>query len=158
MSLFKEFKKFAFRGNVIDLATGVIIGAAFGKITTSLVDDIIMPPLGLLIANIDFTRLAFVLKPAVTNAVGEVTEPAVLIRYGNFIQIIVNFFIIAIAVFLFLEFIERLQRKEEEKPGPTPKPKPTEQEKLLAEIRDLLRDGADPQTAVAPKTDPANPA
>ncbi|MCC9166680.1 large-conductance mechanosensitive channel protein MscL [Pontibacter harenae] len=134
MAFFEEFKKFAVKGNVIDLAVGVVIGAAFGTITKSLVDDIIMPPLGLVISNVDFSRLKFVLKDAVIEN-GEVVEQAVTLNYGNFIQTVVNFFIIAFAIFLLVRTINRLREKEAAKPAaPVNK-----QEVLLAEIRDLLK-------------------
>ena len=141
MSFINRFKKFAFRGNVIDLAVGVIIGAAFGGITSSLVNDVVMPPLGVLLAGINFSELSVTIKQATVED-GQVVAPAVMIAYGKFIQVVINFFIIAVVVFLFLEGIDRLKKKEEEKPGPTPKPEPTESEKLLGEIRDLLRHGA----------------
>ncbi|MGB3617130.1 MAG: large-conductance mechanosensitive channel protein MscL [Catalinimonas sp.] len=146
MSLYHEFKKFAFRGNVIDLAVGVIIGGAFGQITNSLVNDIIMPPLGLLIADIEFSSLAWVLQAAEIGPQGKVVKEAVTIRYGEFLEIVLNFLIIAVAIFLSLEAIERIRDEEENKPGPTAKPQPSEQEKLLAEIRDLLKERVNPQT------------
>ena len=139
MKIYDEFKKFAFRGNVIDLAVGVIIGAAFGKITTSLVNDLIMPPLGLLVSDINFSNLVWLLRPMQLGPDGAVLSEAVAIRYGSFLEIVLNFFIIAVAIFLMLEAVERVRDEEEKKPGPTPKPAPTEQEKLLREIRDLLK-------------------
>ncbi|PRY10417.1 large conductance mechanosensitive channel [Pontibacter ummariensis] len=144
MSFFSEFKKFAVKGNVIDLAVGVVIGAAFGGITKSLVDDIIMPPLGLLISNVDFTRLKLELREAVVEN-GEVLEPAVAINYGNFLQTVVNFLIIAFAIFLLVRSINRLREKEAAKPAPPV----NKQEVLLAEIRDLLK-GQSEATATAP--------
>ncbi len=131
MAVFKEFKEFAMRGNVIDLAIGIVIGAAFGKIVTSLVNDVIMPPLGLLIGGVNFTDLKVVMKAAV----GE--NPAVTLNYGNFVQVIFDFLIVAFAIFLLVKGLNRLKKKEEAKP--TPPPAPSTEEKLLTEIRDLLK-------------------
>lgn len=143
MGFFEEFKKFAVKGNVIDLAVGVVIGAAFGGITKSLVDDIIMPPLGLLISNVDFSRLKILLKQAVMEK-GEIVQPAVSINYGSFIQTVINFFIIAFAIFLLVRTINRLREHEAAKPSPAV----NKQEVLLAEIRDLLKNDT---------TEPASP-
>ncbi|MBK0097613.1 large-conductance mechanosensitive channel protein MscL [Erwinia sp. S63] len=130
MSLFKEFRDFAMRGNVVDLAVGVIIGAAFGKIVSSLVANIIMPPLGLLIGGVDFKQFKWVLKPA------EGDIPAVVMEYGNFIQTIFDFVIVAFAIFMAIKLMNKLyQKKEVEKPAA----KPTNEEVLLTEIRDLLK-------------------
>ncbi|MFC0139825.1 large-conductance mechanosensitive channel protein MscL [Erwinia mallotivora] len=130
MSLFKEFRDFAMRGNVVDLAVGVIIGAAFGKIVSSLVANIIMPPLGLLIGGVDFKSFSWVLKPA------EGDTPAVVMQYGVFIQTIFDFVIVAFAIFMAIKLMNKLyKRKEVEKPAP----KPTAEELLLTEIRDLLK-------------------
>lgn len=134
MGFFSEFKKFAVKGNVIDLAVGVVIGAAFGGITKSLVDDVIMPPLGLLVSNVDFSRLHLVLRQAVVEG-GEVIEPAVTLNYGNFIQSVFNFLIIAFAIFLLVRTINRVREKEAAKPAPAV----NKQEVLLGEIRDLLK-------------------
>ena len=131
MSVLKEFKEFAMRGNVIDLAIGIVIGAAFGKIVTSLVADLIMPPLGLLIKGVNFTDLKVVLKAAV----GE--TPAVTLNYGNFLQVIFDFLIVAFAIFLLIKGINRLKKKEEAKPAAPATP--SNEEKLLMEIRDLLK-------------------
>ena len=132
MSFLKEFKTFAMRGNVVDMAVGIIIGGAFGKIVSSLVSDIIMPPIGLLIGGVKF-----VLKHAHTDAVtGKVTE-AVSINYGNFINTALDFLIIAFSIFLFVKLINSMKRKEETKP--TPPPAPSKEEQLLTEIRDLLK-------------------
>jgi len=106
MSLINEFKAFAVRGNVVDMAVGIVIGAAFGKIVSSFVDGVIMPPLGLLIGGVDFSDLAIVLKDAVGDA------PAVLLRYGSFIQTVVDFLIIAFAIFMAIKAINHLKRKE----------------------------------------------
>ncbi len=139
---FEEFKTFAMRGNVIDLAVGVVIGGAFGKITTSIVNDIIMPCISMLTGGVNFADWKLVLKEAVTNAEGVIdptTEIAIL--YGNTIAIILDFIIIAFAVFCMVKAINSLHRKKEEpapEPAPEPEPEPSAEEKLLAEIRDLL--------------------
>ena len=130
MGMLSEFKTFAMRGNVIDLAVGVVIGAAFGKIVTALVDAVIMPPIGLAIGGVDFSKWKWVLRPAV----GEV--PEVAIGIGLFINTIIQFTIIAFAIFLIVKLVNRLARKEAEKPADPPAP--TADQKLLTEIRDLL--------------------
>ena len=130
MSIVKEFKEFAMRGNVIDLAVGVVIGGAFGKIVSSIVDDIIMPPIGMLTAGIDFSKLKYVLKPAA----GDVPETA--IKYGLFINALISFVIVAFCIFLIVKFINSLRRKEEA--APSAPPVPTKEEVLLTEIRDIL--------------------
>lgn len=132
--MMKEFKEFAVKGNVIDMAVGIIIGAAFGKIVSSFVADVIMPPIGLLIGGIDFSKLAFVLK----EASGDI--PAVVIGYGKFIQTAVDFTIIAFAIFLVIKGINSFKRKEEKTPAAAPKP--SQEEVLLTEIRDLLKNRA----------------
>ena len=132
MSLISEFKAFAVRGNVVDMAVGIIIGAAFGKIVSSFVDGVVMPPLGLLIGGVDFTDLALVLKDAVGDT------PAVLLRYGAFIQTVVDFLIIAFAIFMAIKAINQLKRKEAE--APSAPPAPSKEELLLTEIRDLLKE------------------
>jgi large conductance mechanosensitive channel len=131
MSMIREFKEFAMRGNVVDLAVGVVIGAAFGKIVSSIVADVIMPPIGVLLGGVDFTDLKLVLKEAVGEA------PAVTLNYGSFIQTCIDFLIIAFAIFLLVKGINSLKRKEAEAP-PAP-PAPSAEEVLLTEIRDLLR-------------------
>ena len=139
---FNEFKTFAMRGNVIDLAVGVVIGGAFGKITTSIVNDIIMPFISMLTGGINFSEWKWVLKEAVANAEG-VVDPAteVAIKYGNTIAIILDFIIIAFAVFCMVKAINGLHRKKEEPaPEPAPEPEPSAEEKLLGEIRDLLKE------------------
>lgn len=143
MGFFSEFKKFAVKGNVIDLAVGVVIGAAFSGVTNSLVKDVIMPPLGLLVSNVDFTRLTIVLREAVV-ANGEVIAEPVSINYGTFIQALFNFLVIAFAIFLLVRTINRLREKEAAKPAPPI----NKQEVLLAEIRDILKNQDD---AVAPE-------
>mgnify|MGYP001225183069 CR=1 FL=1 len=136
MSFMSEFKTFAMRGNVVDLAVGVVIGAAFGKIVSSLVDGVIMPVVGLLVGGKDFGNLAITLKDAVVDAQGEVVTQAVLFKYGAFIQTIVDFTIIAFAIFLVVKLMNRLKRKQEAAPAPA---EPSEEVKLLTEIRDALR-------------------
>jgi large conductance mechanosensitive channel len=131
MSFLKEFKEFAVKGNAIDLAVGVVIGAAFGKIVSSLVGDIIMPPLGILIGGIDFTNFVLELKAATPD------HPAVVLSYGKFIQSIFDFTIIAFAIFLFIKGINKLKREKEIAP-PAPAV-PTKEEVLLTEIRDILK-------------------
>ena len=137
MGLFKEFKAFAMRGNVIDLAVGVVIGGAFGKIVSSVVADVIMPPLGLLIGGVNFTDLVINLKAAGVNALGNAT-PAVTLNIGNFIQSIFDFMIIAFAIFLFIKVINRLTQQKDQEVEATP-PAPSKEEVLLTEIRDLLK-------------------
>jgi large conductance mechanosensitive channel len=132
MKLVDEFKAFAMKGNVVDLAIGIIIGAAFGKIVSSMVADIIMPPLGLLIGGVNFTDLKVVLKAAV-----DATHPAVTWNYGNFLQVTFDFLIVAFAIFLVIKAIVASKRKEEA--APVAPPAPTKEEILLTEIRDLLR-------------------
>ncbi|MBP8959950.1 MAG: large-conductance mechanosensitive channel protein MscL [Bacteroidales bacterium] len=131
MKLIDEFKAFAMRGNVVDMAVGIIIGAAFSKIVSSLVTDIIMPPIGLLLGGINFTDFKIVMKAATE------TTPAVTWNYGNFIQVTVDFLIVAFAVFLLIKGMNALKKKQEELPQ-TP-PKPSKEEILLSEIRDLLK-------------------
>jgi large conductance mechanosensitive channel len=131
MKIISEFKAFAMRGNVVDMAIGIILGAAFGKIVTSLVNDIIMPPIGLLVGGVDFTDLAIILK----KAVGE--TPAVTINYGMFIQVIIDFLIVAFAIFMVIKAMNAMKKKEEASPAAPPVP--TKEEILLTEIRDLLK-------------------
>jgi large conductance mechanosensitive channel len=138
--MLKEFKEFAMRGNVIDLAVGIIIGAAFGKIVTSLVNDIIMPPIGLILGNVDFSDLFVNLDMSKSFASVAEAEAAgaPIIKYGLFINTIIDFAIVAFAIFLIIRGINRFKRKQEAAPPPPPPP-PTTEEKLLAEIRDLLK-------------------
>ncbi|MBN1865861.1 large-conductance mechanosensitive channel protein MscL [Candidatus Sumerlaeota bacterium] len=131
---FGEFKRFAVRGNAVDMAVGIVIGAAFGKIVSSLVGDIVMPPLGLLIGGVNFSNLAITLKEAVGEA------PGVAIGYGKFVQAFVDFLIVAFALFVVVKGINSLKREEEAKPAPVPEP--TNEERILAEIRDLLKQKA----------------
>ena len=137
-----EFKDFAMRGNVIDMAIGVVIGGAFGKITTSLVDNIIMPLIGLLTGGIDLTKWDIVLKPAVTEMVDGVmteTTPAVMLGIGTLLSVIINFIIIAFVIFLLIKGMNRLHRKKEDEPAVEQPAAPTSEE-LLTEIRDLLKE------------------
>lgn len=139
MSFIQDFKAFALKGNVVDMAVGVIIGGAFGKIVTSIVNNIIMPPIGVLTGGMDFTDLKLVLKDAVKEG-GQVVSEAVTLNYGQFIQDVVDFLIIAFCIFLMVKGIAALSRKKEEKPAePAPAPEPSAEEKLLTEIRDLLK-------------------
>ncbi|MBO7344111.1 MAG: large-conductance mechanosensitive channel protein MscL [Alistipes sp.] len=142
MGFLQEFKAFALKGNVMDMAVGVIIGGAFGKIVTSLVNDVIMPPIGLVVGGVDFTDLNLTLKQAVVDAAGEVVTPAVTWNYGAFIQQVVDFAILAFCVFMMVKVMNRLMKKKEEEahsPAPAPDPEPSAEEKLLTEIRDLLK-------------------
>ena len=127
----QEFKAFVMRGNVVDLAVGVVIGAAFGRIVTSLVGDVIMPPIGIMLGGVDFSQLAWVLKPAVGD------KPAVVLGIGKFFQTIVDFLVVAFVIFLVVKAVNRMRREE---PAPPP-PGPSPTERLLGEIRDLLRQG-----------------
>jgi len=138
MGMLKEFKEFAMRGNVIDLAVGVVIGGAFGKIVASLVADVIMPPIGLLVGGVNFTDLKLEMKPA--EVIDGVEKAAVTLNYGNFLQVTFDFIIVAFAIFMFIKLINNLNRKKEEAPAaPAPPPEPTKEEVLLTEIRDLLK-------------------
>ncbi len=134
MGMVQEFKEFAVKGNVIDLAVGVIIGGAFGKIVSSLVDDVIMPPIGLALGGVNFKDLAIKLKDA--SADGKI--PAVMIKYGAFIQTVLDFAILAFIIFLMVKAINSMKKAEAAAPQPPP-PGPTNEEKLLMEIRDALR-------------------
>ena len=140
--MLKEFKEFAMRGNVVDMAVGIIIGAAFGTIVQSLVNGVIMPPIGLALGNVDFSNLFVVLKdgvpPAPYAALADAQAAgAVTINYGEFINTVISFLIVAFAVYLLIRSINSMNRKEEE--APAPPPEPSNEEKLLTEIRDLLR-------------------
>jgi len=133
MGMIQEFKAFAVRGNVVDMAVGIIVGAAFGKIVSSAVADIVMPPLGIVVGGMDFSDLAIILKDATGAA------PAVVLGYGKFIQSLLDFAIVAFAIFLLVKGINVLKRKEAE--APSAPPTPSKEELLLAEIRDLLKAG-----------------
>ena len=131
MSMMSEFKSFAMRGNVVDMAVGIVIGGAFGKIVSSFVADVLMPPIGMLLGNVDFSDLAVTLQAA-----SEGVE-AVTVRYGVFIQTVVDFIIIAFAIFMVVKAMNSVMKKEEE--APPPPPNPSNEEELLTEIRDALR-------------------
>lgn len=135
MKFIDEFKAFALKGNVMDMAVGIIIGGAFGKIVSSIVNDVIMPPIGLLVGGVNFTDLKIVMK----EAVGEV--PAVTVNYGNFLQVTFDFLIIAFAIFMVIKFMNNLNRKKDAAEAVTPPPpaSPSKEEQLLTEIRDLLK-------------------
>lgn len=132
MSVIQEFKEFAVKGNVVDMAVGIIIGAAFGKIVSSVVGDVIMPPIGALLGGVDFSSLAITVKE------GAGSVPAVVIRYGKFIQTVIDFTIIAFAIFMIVKALNKLKKKEEE--AAKEPPAPTNEELLLTEIRDLLKE------------------
>ena len=131
MSMMKEFRDFAMRGNVVDMAVGIVIGAAFGKIITAFVNGVLMPPIGLLVGGVDFSELSMTLQ----EASGEVA--AVTLNYGAFIQTVVDFIIIAFAIFMVVKAMNKMKKKEEAKPAAPPKP--SAEENLLTEIRDLLK-------------------
>jgi large conductance mechanosensitive channel len=135
MGFVKEFKTFAMRGNVTDMAVGIVIGAAFGKIVTSLVNDVIMPPIGVLMGGVDFSNLAVTLKGAGAGT------PAVILKYGMFINTIIDFLIVAFAIFMVIKGLNALKRKQEEAPAVAPSP--PVQEMLLRDIRDILRGKAE---------------
>ena len=140
---FEEFKAFAMRGNVVDMAVGVVIGGAFGKITTSIVNDIIMPLISMLTGGVDFSQWKWVLKEAVVDAEGAITSAEVAVKFGSTIAIILDFIIIAFAVFCLVKALNSLHKKKEEpapEPAPEPEPEPSAEEKLLTEIRDLLKE------------------
>ena len=137
MQMIKEFKDFVMRGNVVDMAVGIIIGVAFGKVVSSLVADVIMPPIGMILGGVDFSNLFIDLSGAghATMAAAEASG-APLIKYGVFINVVLDFMIVAFAIFMVIKVLNKLKKKEEEKP--TEPPKPSAEEKLLTEIRDLL--------------------
>ncbi len=137
MSLIKEFKEFAVRGNVVDLAVAVVIGGAFGRIVTSFVNDIIMPPIGIALGGVDFKDLAYVLRDAYISEGGEEMGP-VLLSYGNFIQNVIDFVIIAFVIFMAIQAINKLKKKKKEEAA-APPPALSKSEVLLEEIRDLLK-------------------
>ena len=137
MGIIKEFKEFAMRGNVMDMAVGIIIGAAFSGIVNSFVKDVLMPPLGYLSGGIDFSDKKMVLKQGVTASEGVKAVPEVALNYGTFINAVINFLIVSFAIFLLIKGMNRLRRKEEAAPAPPPGPTPDQ--KLLMEIRDAIR-------------------
>ena len=136
MSFISEFKKFAMRGNVVDMAVGIILGGAFGTIVNSLVNDVIMPPVGMLLGGVDFSNLAITLKHATA------TDPAVVIKYGAFLNTIISFLIIAFSVFLMVKALNKLENLKKQEPEPAKAPELSTEEKLLTEIRDLLKKDA----------------
>ncbi len=138
MGFIKEFREFAVKGNVVDMAVGIIIGAAFGKIVSSFVNDVIMPPIGMLMGQADFSKYTIRLKEASVGEAGAAI-PAVDLRYGLFINNILDFIIVAFAVFMMIKAINRLKRKEEAKLAPAAPAGPPPQERLLMEIRDILK-------------------
>lgn len=139
MKLISEFKTFAMRGNVVDMAVGIIIGGAFGKIISSFVTDVLMPPIGLLLGGTNFSALKIVLKDPVLDEAGKIATQAVSINYGNFVQVTVDFLIIAFSIFMMIKAMNSLKKKEEAPVAePTPPP-PTKEEVLLGEIRDILK-------------------
>jgi large conductance mechanosensitive channel len=137
-----EFKTFAMRGNVMDMAIGIILGGAFGKIVSSLVSDIIMPPIGLLLGGVNFADLKVTLKETAINADTGILDPAVTINYGSFIQTTIDFLIISFAIFMMIKGINKLSNLREKEKGkvPAPDPVPTKEEQILTEIRDLLKE------------------
>ena len=140
MSLWKEFKAFAMKGNVIDMAVGIIIGAAFGKIVNSLVNDVLMPPIGVLLGKTDFSQFGLTIKEAVVEG-DKVVAEAVRLNYGMFINTVINFLIVAVAIFALIKVISLAKKKEEAAPAPAPAP--SNQEVLLTEIRDILKKNKD---------------
>ena len=132
-----EFKEFAMRGNVLDMAVGVIIGGAFGKIVSSVVDDVIMPPIGWLIGGVNFSDLKVTLPTVEVPGVEKLQ--AATINYGNFLQTCLDFLIVAFCIFILIKVVNKLSKKKEEPEAPKPAPEPSNEEKLLAEIRDLLK-------------------
>ena len=141
LTFLQDFKAFAMKGNVIDMAVGVIIGGAFGKIVSSVVADVIMPPVGLLVGGVNFTDLKWVLKPAVVQD-GEEVAAAVALNYGNFLQVTFDFLVIAFSVFLFVRLLSELNHKKAKPAAPAAPPAPSKEELLLTEIRDLLKEQA----------------
>lgn len=138
MELRKELKEFLLRGNVVDMAVGIVIGGAFGKIVTSFVNDILMPPISTLLGDSKISEMKLVFKEAVLSG-EEVISPAITMNYGNFIQVVIDFMIIGVSIFFVIKGINKLKRKKEAEPTPAPTPKPTKEETLLTEIRDLLK-------------------
>ena len=141
VSFLQDFKAFAMKGNVMDMAVGVIIGGAFGKIVSSLVADVVMPLIGLIVGGVNFTDLKWVIRPEVLGENGEVLKAAATLNYGNFLQVTFDFLIIAFSIFAVIRVLGNLSRKKEAAPAPTPAPPaPSKEEVLLTEIRDLLKE------------------
>ncbi len=141
MSIGKEFKEFAMRGNVVDMAVGIIIGAAFGKIITSFVTDVLMPPLGMIIGGTDFSSLKIMLSEPVISG-GKVVVEGASLNYGKFVQVTVDFVIIAFAIFIMIKMMNRIMKKNEVPAAPPAPAEPSKEEMLLTEIRDLLKKNA----------------
>lgn len=137
MSMMKEFRDFAMRGNVLDMAIGIIIGGAFGKIVSSFVNDIIMPPIGIMLGGVNFSELKIVIQEAITDVNGEIVVQQVAIGYGAFFQFIIDFVIIALVIFFVIKAVNRFKKKEEA--APSAPPEPSKEEVLLTEIRDILK-------------------
>jgi len=138
MKIVEEFKAFAMRGNVVDMAVGIIIGAAFGKVISSLVNDLLMPPIGLLIGGINFSDIKIIMKDAVTDpATGKILKEAVAFKIGNFIQTVIDFTIIAFSIFMIVKGMNNLTKRKTDEPAPPAEP--TREEQLLGEIRDILK-------------------
>lgn len=135
---FSDFKDFAMKGNVVDMAVGVIIGAAFGKIVSSLVDDIIMPLVGVATGGMNFTDYKWVIKPEIKDAAGEIIQPLVSLNWGSWVQTVVNFLIVAFCIFVMIRFMQNMRKKKVEEEAAAV-PGPTKEEELLTEIRDILR-------------------
>ncbi len=138
MKLFSEFKEFAMKGSVVDMAVGIIIGAAFGKIVSSVVNDVLMPPIGLAVGGVDFSNLKLVLRHAKVDAAGKVITPETAVMYGKFVNNVIDFLIVAFAIFILIKLINVARRK----PVPVPEvpPAPTKDQELLGEIRDILKE------------------
>lgn len=141
VSFLQDFKTFAMKGNVMDMAVGVVIGGAFGKIVSSLVADVVMPLIGLVVGGVNFTDLKWIIRPEVLGENGEVLKAAATLNYGNFLQVTFDFLIIAFSIFAVVRILGNLNRKKEAAPAPTPAPlAPSKEEVLLTEIRDLLKE------------------
>jgi large conductance mechanosensitive channel len=138
MALRNELKEFLLRGNVVDLAVGIVVGGAFGKIVTSFVNDILMPPIATLLGDSKFTEMKLVLQTAVMEG-EEIIKPAITFNYGNFIQVVIDFLIIGVSIFFVIKAMNSMKRKKEDEPAPAAPPAPTKEEALLTEIRDLLK-------------------
>jgi large conductance mechanosensitive channel len=138
MGLISEFKEFAMKGSVVDMAVGIIIGAAFGKVVSSVVNDVLMPPIGLAVGGVDFSSLKLVLKHAVVDPAGKVITPETALMYGKFINNVIDFLIVALAVFALIKLINIARRKPA--PAPAVPPPPTKDQELLGEIRDILKE------------------
>ena len=139
MGMFSDFKKFAIQGNMLDLAIGIIIGGAFGKIINSIVADLIMPPFGYLLKGVDFKDMKYSLQPEIKDAAGKVTQAAINVGYGAFIQVCIEFVIIAFSIFMVVKLIERMKRNDAAEVAAAPPPAPSAEIVLLTEIRDALK-------------------